>query len=653
MKGRRILLNVVILVMLVCMAFVGRAGAVGTAFTYQGRLVDANSPAEGLYDFQFKLYRSTSQVGGDINQSDVDVVDSYFTVELDFGVNAFIGVKRWLEIGIRPGELEDPNDYTTLSPRQELTPTPHALYAAAAGSLNAADGDPAGVVYVDETGKLLVGTTVPGTKLEVLGDQKIWGDLIVGSNVGIGTTSPTEALDVNGTAKATAFVGDGSGLTNLPVTPDTDWIESSGNVYRNSGRVGIGTALPRGPLDVRGESQSVYLDVFSAKVYIGDVEGNGDETLLTVDDTSNKFTFENGNVVIGNSSYDSKLAVHSDSGSQSIVGETATPTGGRHGVSGIASGNNPDVSIGVAGSSFSATGKNYGIFGQAITASTDTNYGVMGWASNAGSGDAYAGYFNGDGYFSGDVVIGNSSYDSKLAVHSDSGSQSIVGETATPTGGRHGVSGIASGNNPDVSIGVAGSSFSATGKNYGIFGQAITASTDTNYGVMGWASNAGSGDAYAGYFSGDVYVSNSVGIGTMTPAYDLDVNGDIRAIGSVYYGGTEGNADGTVYNKPDYVFEEGYDVMSIEQVEEYLKKENHLPWMTSAKAEKQENGDVIDMTRMAFETVETAENLQIQIIEQSKLIKELKTQNESLNQRLSALESTITQRPVSMAREVQ
>ena len=546
MKGRRILLNVVILVMLVCMAFVGRAGAVGTAFTYQGRLVDANSPAEGLYDFQFKLYRSTSQVGGDINQSDVDVVDSYFTVELDFGVNAFIGVKRWLEIGIRPGELEDPNDYTTLSPRQELTPTPHALYAAAAGSLNAADGDPAGVVYVDETGKLLVGTTVPGTKLEVLGDQKIWGDLIVGSNVGIGTTSPTEALDVNGTAKATAFVGDGSGLTNLPVTPDTDWIESSGNVYRNSGRVGIGTALPRGPLDVRGESQSVYLDVFSAKVYIGDVEGNGDETLLTVDDTSNKFTFENGN-----------------------------------------------------------------------------------------------------------VVIGNSSYDSKLAVHSDSGSQSIVGETATPTGGRHGVSGIASGNNPDVSIGVAGSSFSATGKNYGVFGQAITASTDTNYGVMGWASNAGSGDAYAGYFSGDVYVSNSVGIGTMTPAYDLDVNGDIRAIGSVYYGGTEGNADGTVYNKPDYVFEEGYDVMSIEQVEEYLKKENHLPWMTSAKAEKQENGDVIDMTRMAFETVETAENLQIQIIEQSKLIKELKTQNESLNQRLSALESTITQRPVSMAREVQ
>ncbi len=129
------------------------------------------------------------------------------------------------------------------------------------------------------------------------------------------------------------------------------------------------------------------------------------------------------------------------------------------------------------------------------------------------------------------------------------------------------------------------------------------------------------------------------GIGTIAPAGKLDVNGDIRAIGSVYYGGTVGSADANAYTKPDFVFEEGYDVMSIEQVEEYLRVENHLPWMTSVKQEKEENGDVIDMTRMAFETVETAENLQMQVIALNDKVKELNARNDAKDADIDALKA--------------
>ncbi len=116
-------------------------------------------------------------------------------------------------------------------------------------------------------------------------------------------------------------------------------------------------------------------------------------------------------------------------------------------------------------------------------------------------------------------------------------------------------------------------------------------------------------------------INSKVGIRTWTPQYDLDVNGNIRVIGEIYYGGSTSGTTTTKYNKPDYVFENKYKLFTIEEVGNFIEKENHLPWITSAEKEKKENGDVVDMTRMAFETVETIENLQLQIIELNKQLK--------------------------------
>ncbi|HUV88600.1 MAG TPA: hypothetical protein VMY80_03025, partial [Anaerolineae bacterium] len=104
--------------------------SLGTAFTYQGRLTDGGSPANGSYDFRFILYDDAvggSQVGGIVTVDDQTVTEGLFTVLLDFGSSAFTGDARYLEVAVRPGAST--GDYSTLSPRQALTPAPYALNA--------------------------------------------------------------------------------------------------------------------------------------------------------------------------------------------------------------------------------------------------------------------------------------------------------------------------------------------------------------------------------------------------------------------------------------------------------------------------------------------------------------------------------------------
>ena len=114
----------------------------GTAFTYQGRLSDGALPANGNYDFEFQLFTLASGGTGSTTQilGDVTVASGLFTVKLDFGAE-FTGSPRWLEIRVRPGVSM--GAYTALTPRQELTPSPNAVFAAssatvAAGGVNTA-----------------------------------------------------------------------------------------------------------------------------------------------------------------------------------------------------------------------------------------------------------------------------------------------------------------------------------------------------------------------------------------------------------------------------------------------------------------------------------------------------------------------------------
>ncbi|MCS7055555.1 MAG: hypothetical protein NZM18_05195, partial [Thermoflexales bacterium] len=101
----------------------------GTAFTYQGRLTNNGAPVNGNCDFQFSLWDAASggtQIGSTQTHTGIGVSAGYFTVpNLNFGSGAFNGQARWLAIGVRCPAGS--GSYTALSPRQALTPAPHAL----------------------------------------------------------------------------------------------------------------------------------------------------------------------------------------------------------------------------------------------------------------------------------------------------------------------------------------------------------------------------------------------------------------------------------------------------------------------------------------------------------------------------------------------
>jgi hypothetical protein len=114
----------------------GFAQAQGTAFTYQGQLQSDGSPANGTYDLEFSLYSAAvggALLGGPTNIDGVSVAHGLFTVLLDFGGSVWSGQTNWLEIALETNGL---NEFTTLAPRQQLTPAPVAIFAGTAGTVS-------------------------------------------------------------------------------------------------------------------------------------------------------------------------------------------------------------------------------------------------------------------------------------------------------------------------------------------------------------------------------------------------------------------------------------------------------------------------------------------------------------------------------------
>lgn len=137
MSGNSIFQNILILFIYICLSAT-IISAQTTVVTYQGRLTDTSNPPPGTYQMQFKLFDAAS--GGTqqpqplpitVTLTNVSVTNGIFTVNLDFGVAAFDGADRFLEIAVKrnAGDL-----FTILSPRQQIASAPYSIRSLNAGA---------------------------------------------------------------------------------------------------------------------------------------------------------------------------------------------------------------------------------------------------------------------------------------------------------------------------------------------------------------------------------------------------------------------------------------------------------------------------------------------------------------------------------------
>jgi len=104
--------------------------AQSTAFTYQGRLNNGATPAQGAYDLRLEIFDDAT-VGdrrGVVTNNAVAVNNGLFTTVVDFGFGVFSGGPRWVSVSVRTNGSA--GEFIPLSPRQAILPSPYAMHAA-------------------------------------------------------------------------------------------------------------------------------------------------------------------------------------------------------------------------------------------------------------------------------------------------------------------------------------------------------------------------------------------------------------------------------------------------------------------------------------------------------------------------------------------
>jgi hypothetical protein len=196
--------------------------AVDTAFTYQGRLINNDTPVNGTCDLKFTLYDdnqlSPGVVDGPVENSNVTVSDGYLATRVDFGSDAFTGEGRQLGVDVRCPAGS--GNYTPLSGLVTLDAAPYAhslrpgaVISSTDTALNVSTSATAGSALNAQV------TTSSGNAAAVYGTSSSTG------GAGLSGRNSSNGYGVYG------FSSSGHGVHGQANPPDGYGIYSEGNAY--------------------------------------------------------------------------------------------------------------------------------------------------------------------------------------------------------------------------------------------------------------------------------------------------------------------------------------------------------------------------------------------------------------------------------------
>ncbi|PWL29727.1 tail fiber protein [uncultured Roseivirga sp.] len=129
-----------------------------------------------------------------------------------------------------------------------------------------------------------------------------------------------------------------------------------------------------------------------------------------------------------------------------------------------------------------------------------------------------------------------------------------------------------------------------------------------------------------------VTAEGKVGIGTTSPNEKLEVNGNALFQGNIE--STKVKVTQSPGNWPDYVFSTNYQLTPLEEVEQFIQQNQHLPEVPSAN-EVETNG--LDLGDMEATLLKKIEELTLYVIDQNKRLEKLEIENKDLKKEVAGL----------------